>query len=198
MTNCRPAGGHETSAPPRQPGEDRRPRQDDPGAPPRRRFSEILERAPRPASRPADLGPETDSLRLAATAVRAAAREHSTDGGTAPPPGPAAAPPPLPDVGLDGVQAATGRHDAWLRFTVDGGDFAGLRMAFFLRGDVLDVTLDAPATGPLDRIRAREHDVREALASRGITLERFDADEGGRRDPQAGDERERQEQDGTG
>ncbi|MBI5499481.1 MAG: hypothetical protein HY907_04525 [Deltaproteobacteria bacterium] len=198
MTNCRPAGDPETTARPHPPGDDRRPLRDDPGAPPRRRFRDLLDRGPRPATRPADAGPDADALRLAATAARAAEREYAAGHGSPPATGPAAPTPALPDIGLDGVQVATGRHDAWLRFTIDEGDFAGLRMAFSLRGDVLDVTLDAPAVGPLERIRAREHDVREALAARGITLERFDADEGNGRDRHARDEREGDERDGTG
>ena len=63
-------------------------------------------------------------------------------------------------------------------------------MAFFLRGDVLDLSLDASRAEVLDRLRSLEDGVRDVLAARGLELGRFDAEgEGGRR--RDGEERDR-------
>jgi hypothetical protein len=49
-------------------------------------------------------------------------------------------------------------------------------MAFFLRGDVLDLSLDASRAEVLDRLRSLEDGVRDVLSARGLELGRFDAD----------------------
>ena len=205
MTNCRPAGaGNATSPPLESHGEpasrketaDRSSGPPQPPAPPRRRFAEIIERA-RTGIRASDAERDGERARLAAAAARLAEREFGLDRAPAersrPPPPPSVA----PEIGLDDVRAATGPDGDWLRFTVDEGDFAGLRMAFLLRGDVLDVTIDASAGGARDRLRAREHEVREALAARGLTLGRYDADRE-RDDRRGGGEGGREARDGKG
>jgi hypothetical protein len=175
-------------------------------SPSRRKFSEVLQRA-RPAGAGApEPGPDAESLRLAATAARVAEREWSAakpstsfgagpGGGQTPAAAPASPAGALCGVELGEVQAATGRDGAWLRFTIEQGDFAGLRMAFFLRGDVLDVALDASRAGTLDRVRAREQEVREALESRGVALGRFGAEEDDRRGRRRHDREEGEDED---
>jgi hypothetical protein len=79
-------------------------------------------------------------------------------------------------------------------FAIPGDErsLAGARMAFLLRGDLLDVAIEAPSGVMLERLRERENDVREALDARGLELGRFDADgrngRDGDRDGESGDE----------
>jgi hypothetical protein len=140
-----------------------------------RRFAELLapRRTPRddsaaPPGHEPFPGPRAPELRLRAGAESAER------------PLPAAAPPgevrPTLDVGLREIRAAEGADGSLLRFVVEDGSLAGARMAFFLRGDLLDVAIEAPAGAMLERLRDRESDVREALAARGLELGRFDAD----------------------
>jgi hypothetical protein len=206
MTNCSPAGKYEaTSRPLEREGEPASRRETggrscdavEPPAPPRRRFAEILERRPPPAGPSSEAEQDGERARLAAAAATLAGREFGPDRAAPDRPGPSPSAAAAPDIGLNDVRAATGPEGDWLRFTVDEGDFAGLRMAFLLRGDVLDVTLDASAAGALDRLQAREREVREALAARGLTLGRYDADRE-RDDRSDGDEGEREERDAKG
>lgn len=97
--------------------------------------------------------------------------------------------PPAPDspaVPLADVSAAAGPDGAALRFTIDDGFLAGSRMAFLLRGDALELAVEAPGEEVLGRLRAREDELRAALAARGLELERFEAGHGGREQAGAG------------
>jgi hypothetical protein len=89
---------------------------------------------------------------------------------------------------LTDVRAAAGADGAALRFTIDDGFLAGAHMAFLLRGDALELVIEAPDGRTLDRLRAREDELREALAARGLELERFEAEGDGRNDAEAGAE----------
>jgi hypothetical protein len=174
-TNAAPADARSGPASDRRaPGDETRPR---------RRFADLLGVRHHARERASPPPPAADAELLAA---RAAHAPHPAPAQAEPSSAPAAGSPPvaeLPDVALADLQAASGADGSLLRFAVEDGSLAGVRMAFFLRGDVLDVALEAPGGQPLDRVRALEDYVRVALAARGFELGRFDADgENGRRE----------------
>lgn len=158
-----------------------------PGAepPPGRRFAELLRR-PRPD--PDDAGPGPSGGPSLADPTRAARLWSARTPESRP-----SAAPPAPTVeasatALTDVRAAAGADGAALRFTIDDGFLAGAHMAFLLRGDALELVIEAPDGRTLDRLRAREDELREALAARGLELERFEAEGDGRNDAEAGAE----------
>lgn len=179
MDGCRPTdpraapaerGGDSVGATP-----SRRPRGDESFG---RRFCELLsgrrrdaEEATRPAGAPAPDPDPTWTVRLCAASARESPATPASGR-------PATAAPPV--VSLTDVCAAAGADGAALRFTIDDGFLAGSRMAFLLRGDALEIAVEAPAGEVLDRLRAREDEMRAALASRGLELERFETGRGGR------------------
>jgi|GEM_PF-5560976 len=160
----------------------RRPRPDEPAA---RRFRELLERERGDAGEPAapvaaaSLGDPTRLARLHAAAMRESPAAPSPAFASST----GAGPPAIP---LADVSAAAGPDGAALRFTIDDGFLAGSRMAFLLRGDALELVVEAAGEEALGRLRAREDELRTALAARGLELERFEAERGGRE--QAGGE----------
>lgn len=145
------------------------------GEPPARRFRDLLERERVDAdevSAPALAASRSDPAWLGR--LRAATASESV---AAAPPAAVSAAPGIP---LAEVTAAMGPDGAALRFTIDDGFLAGSRMAFLLRGDALELVVEAPGEEALGRLRAREDDLRAALAARGLELERFEAERGGR------------------
>ena len=148
-----------------------------------RRFAELLRRPPREPEEPAPPGTPpglpSDPARFARL-WSATAREALPAPGSGPP---AAA------TSLTDVRAAAGPEGAALQFTVDDGFLAGAHMAFLLRGDALELVVEASGGEVLARVRAREDELRATLAARGLELERFEAGGGGR-DDAAGDAEE--------
>ncbi|MBN1773781.1 MAG: hypothetical protein JXB32_21145 [Deltaproteobacteria bacterium] len=102
--------------------------------------------------------------------------------------------PPVPSTpGVHGlpladVRAAAGPEGAALQFTIEDGFLAGSHMAFLLRGDALELAVEASDGEVLARLRAREDELRAALAARGLELERFETGRDGRDDAAPGRE----------
>lgn len=150
--------------------------------PPTRRFRDLLESRHRDtdeAHATAAAAGRTDPAWLARLQSATTRESPATS-----PPAPAA--PDSPAVPLADVSAAAGPDGAALRFTIDDGFLAGSRMAFLLRGDALELAVEAPGEEVLGRLRAREDELRAALAARGLELERFEAGHGGREQAGAG------------
>lgn len=144
-----------------------------------RRFAQLLRRPPREPEEPAPAGTPSGVASDPARSARlwsATAREAPA----APGPGPSAAATSLTD-----VRAAAGPEGAALQFTIDDGFLAGAHMAFLLRGDVLELTVEASGGEALARVRAREDELRATLTARGLELERFETGSGGRDDAEA-------------
>ena len=179
MTRCTSTASTNTTSTPAEIAEHRKPGEatPSPGEPRGRRFAEILAERPPPVRRrtgrgsdsdtpaPASPLPGTNRGTLDPADARTMIAGHDAPG-----------PPALPEVALHDVQAAASAEGASLRFVVEDGFLAGLRMAFFLRGDVLDLSLDASRAEVLDRLRSLEGGVRDVLSARGLELGRFDAD----------------------
>jgi hypothetical protein len=153
------------------------------------RFAELLRRLRQAPEEPASPGVPSAAPAEPSQVARlwsATSRESPAAPGPGPPVA-GASQTPLAD-----VQAAVGPESAALQFTVDDGFLAGAHMAFLLRGDVLELVVEAPMGEALARVREREDELREALAARGLELERFETESGGRDDaePDAEDARE--------
>ncbi len=185
MTRCTSTASSNTTPATADAAERRSPHQAGPGPGESRgrRFSEILAERPPPGLRRTTRGADGEPPGPAHPSPDAIRGTPDPPGSNPANPAPApAAPTGVPDVALHDVQAAAGADGASLQFVVEEGSLAGLRMAFFLRGDVLDLSLDASRAEVLDRLRSLEGGVRDVLAAQGLELGRFDADgEGGRR-----------------
>jgi len=149
-----------------------------------RRFSDLLRGETRdrraPETRPRGRGPAGEEIDALAAAVHSAARSPADASGTARVERTGAAGSDLSDLALKDVSAATGTDGARVCLTIDEGSLAGVRMAFFLRGTTLDVSIATPTAEIAAAVRDREADAREALAGQGIDMGRFDLENDGR------------------
>jgi hypothetical protein len=178
MARCTSTTSSNTTPTPADLAEHRNPREasSTPGEPRGRRFAEVLAERPPPAPRRTGRGAESDTPAPLPPPGTTRGTFDPARAGPATAGHDAAAPRALPEVALHDVQAAASADGASLQFVVEDGSLAGLRMAFFLRGDVLDLSLDASRAEVLDRLRSLEDGVRDVLAARGLELGRFDAD----------------------